>query len=222
MTTPRIYWTARSGAVQMNEVGVRPLTLGTHDCCAVTLMDGAPVHASLSREGGEVWIRGLSRAATLTVNGEPCAAASLNHGDRIVCGSQELTYVDSGGVPSRMLRLSFSRVGDDECVELEHPGAEIIIGRKGSDVVVEDDSLSRHHLAIEHYGEGMLWVRDLESTNGSSVAGKPLTSRIDVVPGVVVQMGRIQVHITVGDAPPKGLGEVPARRVVFGQSRAHA
>jgi pSer/pThr/pTyr-binding forkhead associated (FHA) protein len=89
-------------------------------------------------------------------------------------------------------------------------------------VVVEDDSLSRHHLAIEHFGDEMLWVRDLESTNGSRVDGKPLTCRVAIAPGDALHVGRVKMDVAIGDATPSDLEEIPSRRVVFGQDTARA
>lgn len=218
----RVYWQEASGQVQMHEVGVRPLTLGTDACCAVVLSTGAPVHAAISREGGEVWIRSLSRAATLTINGSSETASRLAHGDRIACGAQELRYAEARTHAPRMLRLGFELPGGPDRVELDHPGSEIVIGRKGADVVVEDDSLSRHHLAIEHFGDEMLWVRDLDSTNGSRIAGKPMVGRVAITPGAVFHVGRVKVDVAVGEETPADLQEIPSRRVVFGPGSARA
>src|SRR5262245_53394929 len=50
-------------------------------------------------------------------------------------------------------------------------GAELGIGSaRGNDLRIEDDAVSRHHCVIES-GEKGFWLRDLDSTNGTVLAG---------------------------------------------------
>ena len=51
------------------------------------------------------------------------------------------------------------------------PGAEVTLGRSGSDVNIDDPEVSRRHCLIKVFGDHVV-LMDLESTNGTYVHGK--------------------------------------------------
>jgi Inner membrane component of T3SS, cytoplasmic domain len=53
----------------------------------------------------------------------------------------------------------------------------ILIGRKNTDVVINDEAVSRVHCTVEVSDEGVL-LRDLSSTNGTLVDGQKITTAL--------------------------------------------
>jgi hypothetical protein len=64
-----------------------------------------------------------------------------------------------------------------------------VIGRvPGNDIIIDDPQVSRHHASLTL--EGGQWVlRDLGSTNGTTVNGQPVTTHWVVRPGDVIGLG---------------------------------
>ncbi len=65
------------------------------------------------------------------------------------------------------------------------------------DLVLTDPSVSRRHASFEVHTEGVL-VTDLESRNGTYLAGRKITSAL-VTPGGVVRLGRTRVRVLAKD-----------------------
>ena len=77
-------------------------------------------------------------------------------------------------------------------VRLEKP--LVIVGRDPAcDIVVDDITISKRHMKLE-YLEGVLYVEDLESTNGIKVNGHSAT-RQAIQHLDVVQLGGHRMHI---------------------------
>ncbi len=53
--------------------------------------------------------------------------------------------------------------------------AIINIGREGGDVITRDPETSRNHAQLEIHGDGTVWLKDLNSTNGTLVDGQRIT-----------------------------------------------
>lgn len=66
--------------------------------------------------------------------------------------------------------------------------------KRGSDILVHDDSVSRTHAAL-FADEGGVSVADLMSTNGTRVNGAP-TSDQDLVTGDVVHVGKTKLQLS--------------------------
>ncbi len=62
-----------------------------------------------------------------------------------------------------------------------------------NDIVLDDDTVSRHHLTVARVPEGLL-VRDLGSTNGVRVGGARIKEAL-VDPGTVVRAGEVELAI---------------------------
>jgi pSer/pThr/pTyr-binding forkhead associated (FHA) protein len=63
------------------------------------------------------------------------------------------------------------------------------VGRaRHCDCVVSDPTVSRVHASLRHE-DGHWWVRDLRSTNGTSVNGCLIADEVEVAPGDVVSFG---------------------------------
>jgi DNA-binding NtrC family response regulator len=82
-----------------------------------------------------------------------------------------------------------------------------------NDVVLRDERVSRRHCVIE-LASGGVRVRDLNSTNGTTINGLRVTSA-DLSAGGVISIGRSQLRITFADeeTPTLAGGSEPMRRL---------
>lgn len=81
------------------------------------------------------------------------------------------------------------------------------------DLVLEAGSISRHHANLHNSPEGVVWVIDLGSTNGTSLHDQPVRDWTRVLPGDVITFGDVRVRledevastadIPVRDTPPE-------------------
>ncbi|MGW4897048.1 FtsK/SpoIIIE domain-containing protein [Kitasatospora sp. NPDC004240] len=94
-------------------------------------------------------------------------------------------------------------------------GREIRIGRSGeADVPLDDPDVSRLHLALHLAEDGRVTVRDLGSTNGTTVDGRfvppgPPEEAVPLDEGALLRIGESTLQVTVPD-PADGSGP-PAR-----------
>ncbi len=64
--------------------------------------------------------------------------------------------------------------------EYSMPGAQVTVGRSGTDINVDDPEVSRRHCQIKVFGDRVV-IMDLESTNGTYVHGrKVMTASLGV------------------------------------------
>jgi uncharacterized RDD family membrane protein YckC len=71
---------------------------------------------------------------------------------------------------------------------------ETIIGREGTDVVVDDEQVSRRHLRLAPTGDGVL-LEDLGSSNGTWVNGRRIDSPVVVAEGDRVAIGESTIAV---------------------------
>ena len=80
----------------------------------------------------------------------------------------------------------------------------LVVGRnRGSDVRLAYSSISAEHCELE-FRDGYWFVRDLNSSNGTRVNGKPVTSSI-LMPGDILRLAKLRFEIDYkprADAPP--------------------
>ncbi|WP_372349409.1 FHA domain-containing protein, partial [Streptomyces sp. KL116D] len=87
-------------------------------------------------------------------------------------------------------------------VHLLH-GGQIRIGRSAdADVPLDDPDVSRLHCAVTLAADGQVSVVDLDSTNGTTVDGRPLGRRpVRLSPGALLRLGESALRVAaVGDA----------------------
>jgi hypothetical protein len=96
----------------------------------------------------------------------------------------------------RQWRVGRRRVPPPEGVRLplelvgERP---LVLGRsRRCDVVLDDDTVSRIHAELRRTDDGW-YLRDLSSSNGTCVAGRPIARPERVVPGERILLGGCQV-----------------------------
>ncbi len=102
--------------------------------------------------------------------------------------------------------LTIRREGEEpQRVEIDRP--EIFFGKHADcDVVLQDSKVSRRHarLSVEN---GKVFVEDLDSTNGSTLGGRPVTGRVEFPPGEDLCIGpftlqRVAPAAEASPAPP--------------------
>lgn len=79
--------------------------------------------------------------------------------------------------------------GPDKGKKYIFPKSKIILGRGNVDCLLRDQDVSRMHAMIEVDGNGIMTIKDLNSTNGMMINGKKEVEA-ELVPGDVVQMGQ--------------------------------
>ncbi len=83
-----------------------------------------------------------------------------------------------------------------------HEGGKLIIGRSpDADVVIDNTAVSRHHSSLE-LRDGRHYIADLNSTNGTTVNGKKITSKVPVSEKDVIYIGKF--CLTQSEAAEKG------------------
>ena len=68
------------------------------------------------------------------------------------------------------------------------------IGRACDGILLADPDLSRRHAEIRPDGDGLA-IRDLGSTNGTSVNGQPISGAVRLVPDDVVRLGQTELRV---------------------------
>lgn len=80
-----------------------------------------------------------------------------------------------------------------------HEGSKLIIGRSpDADVVIDNTAISRHHSSLE-LRDGRHYLADLNSTNGTTVNGKKITSKVPVTEKDVIFLGKFRLLQAAAD-----------------------
>lgn len=221
-------WTDANDVLHRTEIGEQPLTVGNAPPCGVVIDFGStgpigPIHAAIEREQNGCRLRRLSRVRQVSVNGKPVEDHRLSHGDKVGLESWEGRFVSAVPVASRMLRFVLSRGDDETRIDLPVAGSVTVIGRLEGDVLVDDPGVSSRHLEIENFGQGLRFVRDLGSTNGTELNGKPLGhNRVKLEDGDTLTIGRVRITVKDAGKTPESVASVIQRTVIFVPDNARA
>jgi pilus assembly protein CpaF len=109
--------------------------------------------------------------------------------------------------------------GEEATRTVEMTRDQIVLGKHSAcDVVLPDRKVSRRHARLVVEG-GNLFLEDLGSTNGTTLAGSTVTARAAVSPGDEIIIGPYRIHAelpkqpaeerTAMTVPPKGLASAP-------------
>jgi transcriptional regulator with GAF, ATPase, and Fis domain len=97
-------------------------------------------------------------------------------------------------------------------------GQTLVVDRKvrvgkaaDNDLVLPDDTVSRHHCELERRGE-CVFVKDLASTNGTRIAGSKITEAL-APPGSILRFGEVEVVVR---ASPQKVDVLPSQEPRFG------
>lgn len=72
------------------------------------------------------------------------------------------------------------------------------VGRRDDNTIVIDDAFVSGAHAQLTYDHGTWWLQDLGSTNGTTVNGTRVTSRVQVRQNDIVQFGRVSLRADLG------------------------
>ncbi len=76
-------------------------------------------------------------------------------------------------------------------------GGVYTIGRDGSDIPLEDGKVSRKHAEIGLYGPGAWILRDLASTNGTSLNGRRVDEKTNLKHWDLIRIGDTRLRFAV-------------------------
>jgi predicted component of type VI protein secretion system len=79
---------------------------------------------------------------------------------------------------------------------------ELVVGREHADVTLEDEEVSRRHLAIRPHDDGVE-LEDLGSTNGTFVDGARLSASVVISESARVVLGETELEIEVEVPEPE-------------------
>jgi pSer/pThr/pTyr-binding forkhead associated (FHA) protein len=113
------------------------------------------------------------------------AAAQVPAAAPAAAPSRPAPAATPGTVAKRLVITS----GAKEGLELDLPGELLTIGRSGeSGLVIRDDYTSTHHARLLLWSEGWV-IQDLDSTNGTFLDGKRVTTPVPVPLNTPVKIG---------------------------------
>ena len=76
-------------------------------------------------------------------------------------------------------------------------GGVYLIGRKGADIVIEDEKVSRKHAEIGLYGPGAYVLRDLASTNGTLLNGRRVSEKAKLRHWDLIRVGDTELRFAM-------------------------
>lgn len=182
-----------TGRVLRVPLGARPITIGRDPACDVMIGSRfvSSRHARIEPDGDGHRIVDLGSTNGILRAGRkllPDTAAPLVDGDVLRIGESAtgsfvtLTYHDPRA-PRAPVAATIVR---------RHPLApgrpRFVLGRVGSDIVLDNPVVSRLHAVIERAGQGHV-LRDLGAMNGTYVDGRRVTALHPLAPGAVIQIG---------------------------------
>lgn len=218
----RIIVTALTGEERSYALNGAQISIGRDASNGIVVQDGrvSRRHASLEWDGAGWVVIDLGSANGTFVNGASVERVILRPGDLVRVGDSVLRYEATQGLPaaaavridsaaeleatlaSATLSATVSELSmaprltvyaDGRTWTAPMPGEVLNIGRQAdNDLVLDLARVSRRHARIERRGDAFV-LRDLESTNGTFVAGKRLEQEQFLRPGDTISVGGAQL-----------------------------
>lgn len=119
------------------------------------------------------------------------AGASPFPTEQVAAASAPVAASGGGGGPvaSREAKRLVITSGPKEGLQIDLPGEQLTIGRSSeSDLVIRDDYTSTHHARLLLWNDGWV-VQDLDSTNGTFLAGNRVSVPTQVPLNTPVKIG---------------------------------
>jgi hypothetical protein len=111
---------------------------------------------------------------------------------------------------ARLVLLSEGFTG--RAYELKAPATTV--GRVSDNAFeIPEASVSSHHAEILLHGADVV-VRDLNSTNGTFIAGERITGEAVLRPGQILRLGTVDMRLETGDPAPKPKQALDHTRVI--------
>jgi pSer/pThr/pTyr-binding forkhead associated (FHA) protein len=211
MSARLVGWVEKTRRVEA-AVGAQLRIGGADDNDLVLALPGiSRAHARIVRLDREYTIEDAgSRNGTL-VNGQPITRARLRHLDVIaVAGLVDMVFLDpSSADPGATVvsrRVSLEAMDGPEAGHVQEltPGAVVLGRSEAAGLLVESAAVSRAHAQVTFHPTGIT-LEDLESANGTSLNGQPVSGIVPLRDGDEFELGaarRFRVHIEAASPYP--------------------
>jgi pSer/pThr/pTyr-binding forkhead associated (FHA) protein len=98
--------------------------------------------------------------------------------------------------PGAMIVLEPAETGLEPGTELPLQRDSTIGRDPANAIVLDDDFVSAEHAKLS-WIDGVWWLEDLGSTNGTLLEGRPVSGRVSVKPGNHVHIGRVRCKLAL-------------------------
>lgn len=132
--------------------------------------------------------------AGLSMPHETDDGGGLSASDSVLDDSPDGLSAGLGDSPPVQVTLEILEGADKGAVR-RYTQESVLIGRLNTDLVVRDSDVSRRHSIIEVFDASQVYLRDLNSTNGTFVNGRRVSS-VRLRNGDQIRLGRCLVRFT--------------------------
>ncbi|MCL2625216.1 MAG: FHA domain-containing protein [Cystobacterineae bacterium] len=152
----------------------------------------------------------LKQAKERDENTRPKVVVSENWDERTVGSEKVAAIIKKQAAQARLVCVSAPAEGES----FELVGTCVVGRALGSEIRVDDTSISRRHAEIVVRADGSIWLTDLGSANGTSVNDEPICEATPLSDGDVVHFGTVEMHVQMetAQATQKSRRNVPAKR----------
>jgi pSer/pThr/pTyr-binding forkhead associated (FHA) protein len=165
------------------------LKLGRHRMTLHTGLDTPYVRPSKTDQGtgsGCAWLLDEELEGDRGRSGQESGACEMDPMLALPSGMSVVVEVVAGVDAGRVFRLAT---------------ATAIVGRGEGEIPLEDTEVSRHHAVLECFGRDMIFLRDLQSTNGTFLNGRSIQlARIER--GDQIGVGTTLLRLETSDMGP--------------------
>lgn len=133
------------------------------------------------------------------------ASQDLSHAGGIREVHREETHQVEGSAITKTQTVSQTAIrfeilkGPDSGKTFSFKKSHILIGRGEGDLVLTDLDVSRHHALVEVLAPSNVYLRDLQSTNGTFINRKRASFE-RLQHGDTIELGNSQIQVSLGDA----------------------
>jgi S-DNA-T family DNA segregation ATPase FtsK/SpoIIIE len=194
-----------------------PIVIGREGDLVVSDPTVSRQHARVEPSEDHVRLIDLTSAGGTAINGQPVRSADAYVGDVVSLGGSQLRIL-------RLVRYSDAAAGP--ALRIRHQGKErvvavrdgLAIGREpGCEIQIDDPTVSRRHAIVRISGGGVE-LEDLDSANGTRVAGRLVRGTITLSDGVAIKVGTAPADLTFSEGAPTGPTQI--RLSAEGSSRS--
>ncbi len=134
------------------------------------------------------WQMIKKRSGVVMVEGKAVLKSNLEKKHRV-----EVKKVDA---PKKQLQFYLEGAAGKRQINVE-VGKSIIVGRSQKcDLSINDEKMSRQHFAItNHINEGVFYIEDLHTTNGTLVNGTQISSPVRLNAGDTIKVGDVAMTV---------------------------
>lgn len=164
-------------------------------------------HARISMQNNGFTITDLKSTNGVWLNGERVNNTILKNGDIIQIGSTEITFETGSETPYQPV-IEKSNIHPSKLMEISNTAdkneyllaSDMVIGRSlGSDIRIDDPSVSRKHARIYRKGADY-FIKDLQSRNGTKINDVPALPDIPIKlhNGDRIKIGEVELDFELG------------------------